>query len=164
MTKKKLPYHICESLPSNIIDEMKEETRQSKKDKLEHGFVICSSAEHLEQMNNENTTTSRRCVGTDCKISITIDEIRKSCPPDKKDISYFHSHPIRDISLPSFDDIVSMHALRHKFMCIGSKTEIRCFSQNVPSPRAFMEIPSKEYDKFKKSWEKDAEDCIIKIG
>lgn len=161
--KKKLPYPVCGHLPSNIIDEMKEETRQSKKDKLEHGFVICSSAEHLEQMDNKNTAASTKCIGTDCKISVTMDEVRKSCSPDKKDIAYFHTHPMRDISLPSFDDIVSMHALEHKFMCIGSKTEIRCFSQNVPSPRAFMEIPSKEYEKFRKTWKKDAEDCVIKI-
>ena len=162
--KKKLPYPVCEYLPSNIIDEMKEETRQSKKDKLEHGFVICSGAEHLAQMDNKNTVTSKKCIGTECQISVTIEIVKKSCPPDKKDISYFHTHPIRDISLPSFDDIVSMHALGHKFMCIGSKTEIRCFSQNVRSSKAFMEIPSIEYDRFKKSWEKDAEDCIIKIG
>ncbi len=161
--KKKLPYPACEHLPSNIIDRMKEETAQSKIDGLEHGFVICSSVEHLEQTDNKNTTASAKCIGTDCKITTTIEEVRKMCPPDKKDIAYFHTHPIRDISLPSFDDIVSMHALRHKFMCIGSRTEIRCFSQNVPGPTASMNIPSKEYNRFKKLWEKQAEDCAIKI-
>ena len=163
MVKKKLPYPVCKYLPINIIDEMKKETQQSKKDKLEHGFTICSSAEYWEDMNNQNTVISEKCIGTNCKISVTKDEIRKGCPSDKKDISYFHTHPIRDISLPSFDDIVSMHTLGHKFACIGSKTEIRCFSQNIPATRAFMEIPSKEYERFKKSWEKDAEDCVIKI-
>lgn len=163
MTKKKPLYPVCEYLPSNITDRMKEETIQSKKDGLEHGFVICSSAEYLEQMDHKNTISSIKCIGTDCKISTTKEEVIKSCPPDKKDIAYFHTHPIRDISLPSFDDIVSMHALGHKFACIGSKTEIRCFSQNVPAPRAFMNIPSKEYDRFKKQWKEHAEDCIIDL-
>ncbi len=161
MKKQKLSYPACEYIPSNIIDRMKEETSQSKKDLLEHGFTICSSAEYWGQMDNKNTIGSEKCIGTECKISITKGEIKKSCLPDKKDIAYFHTHPKRDISLPSFDDIVSMHVLEHKFACIGAKTEIKCFSQNVPTPRAFMDIPSKEYYIFKKQWEEHAEDCII---
>ena len=161
--KKKLPYPACEYLPSNIIDEMKNQTIQSKKDGLEHGFTICSSAEYWGQMNNQNTVTSERCIGTDCQISVTKEEVKKSCPPDKKDLAYFHTHPKRDISLPSFDDILSMHVLEHKFACIGSMTEIKCFSQNIPTTRAFMDIPSKEYDRFKKQWEEHAEDCRIDI-
>lgn len=184
MSKKKLPYPVCEYLPSNIIDEMKNQTIQSKKDGLEHGFTICSSAEYCKQqqdavkeqqsatnskmlyvgqMNNQNTIPSERCIGTECKISVTKEEVRKSCPSDKKDIAYFHTHPKRDISLPSFDDIISMHALGHEFACIGSKTDIRCFSQNIPASRAFMDIPSKEYDRFKKQWKEHAEDCTISL-
>lgn len=114
-------------------------------------------------MNSHNTVLSERCIGTECKINVTKEEVRRSCPPDKKDIAYFHTHPKRDISFPSFDDIISIHVLEHKFTCIGSKIEIRCFPQYVPSPRAFMEIPSKEYDRFKKQWELYAEDCKIDI-
>ena len=149
MSKKKSPYPACEYLPKNIIDEMKNQTVQSKKDGLEHGFTICSSAEYWGQINNKNMVASEKCIGTECKISVTKEEVRKSCPSDKRDLAYFHAHPKRDISLPSFDDIVSMHALEHKFACIGSKAEIRCFSRDVPAPRAFMEIPSKEYDRLK---------------
>ncbi len=161
---------LCEYLPKNIINEMKNQTIQSKKDGLEHGFTICSSVEYCEeqqsvvgQMNSQNTIPSERCIGTECKISVTKEDVRKSCPPDKKDLAYFHTHPNRDISLPSFDDIISMHALGHKFACIGSKTEIRCFSQNIPASRAFMDIPSKEYDRFKKQWKEHAEDCTISL-
>lgn len=168
--KKKLTYPACEYLPSNIIHDMKEETIESKRDKLEHGFAICSSAEYCEQqqnavrqMNSQNTTPSEICIGTECKITVTKENIQKSCPLDKKDIAYFHTHPKRDISLPSFDDIISMNALGHKFACIGSKTEIRCFSQNIPISRAFMDIPSKEYDRFKKQWKEHAEDCTISL-
>ena len=171
MNKRKSPYPACEYLPKNIIDEMKNQTAQSKKDRLEHGFVICSSAEYCEgqqnavgQMNSQNTIPSERCIGTECKISVTKEEVRKSCPSDKKDLAYFHTHPNREISLPSFDDITSIHALGHKFACIGSKAEIRCFSQDVPAPRAYMNIPSKEYDRFKKQWELHAEDCIISLS
>lgn len=161
--KKKLPYPACEYLPNNIIDEMKNQTIQSKKDGLEHGFTICSSTEYWKRMNSQNTVPSERCIGTECKISVTKEDVRKSCPPDKKDLAYFHTHPNRDISLPSFDDIISMHILGHKFACIGSKTEIRCFSQNIPASRAFMDIPSKEYDRFKKQWKEHAEDCTISL-
>jgi len=162
-SQSKSPYPACEYLSSNIIDEMKNQTFRSKKDGLEYGFTICSSAEYWRQMNNQNTIPSERCIGTECKISVTKEEVRKSCPPDKKDIAYFHTHPKRDISLPSFDDIISMRTLEHKFACIGSKKEIKCFSQNVPASRAYMEIPSKEYDRFKKQWELHAEDCKIDI-
>ena len=161
--KKKLPYPACEYLPSNIIEEMKTQTFQSKKDGLEHGFTICSYAEYWRDMDNKNTVTSEKCIGTDCKITVTKEEVKKSCPSDKKDLAYFHTHPKRDIALPSFDDIISMHTLEHNFACIGSKTEIKCFSQNVPAPRAFMDIPSKEYNRFKKQWEEHAEDCRIDI-
>ena len=161
---KKSPYPACEYLPSNIIDEMKNQTVQSKKDGLEHGFTICSSAEYWKDMNNNNTIPSEKCIGTDCKISVTKEEVKKSCPQDKKDLAYFHSHPKRYISLPSFGDIISMHVLEHKFACIGSKTEIKCFSQNIPASRAFMDIPSKEYDRFKKQWEEHAEDCRIEVN
>jgi len=161
--KKKLLYPACEYLPSNVTDEMKNQTIQSKKDGLEHGFTICSSAEYWGHMNNQNTMPSERCIGTECKISVTKEEVKKSCPPDKKDLAYFHTHPKRDISLPSFDDIISIHALGHKFACIGSKREIKCFSQNVPAPRAYMNIPSKEYDRFKKRWNEHAEDCVISL-
>lgn len=163
MNKRKSSYPACEYLPSNIIDEMKSQTIQSKKDGLEHGFTICSSAGYWRQMNNQNTIPSERCIGTECKISVTKEEVKKSCPSDKKDLAYFHTHPKRDISLPSFDDIISVHALEHKFACIGSKTEIRCFSQNIPASRAFMDIPSKEYDRFKKQWKEHAEDCTISL-
>lgn len=163
MNKKKSPYPACEYLPKNIICEMKNQTIQSKKDGLEHGFTICSSSEYWGEMNDKNTVASERCIGTECKISVTKEEVKKSCPSDKKDLAYFHTHPNRDISLPSFDDIISMHALEHKFACIGSKTEIRCFSQNIPASRAFMDIPSKEYDRFKKQWKEHTEDCTISL-
>lgn len=162
MTKKKSPYPACEYLPKNIIDEMKSQTIQSKKNGLEHGFTICSSAEYWGQMNSQNTVPSEKCIGTECKITVTKEEVEKSCPLDKKDLAYFHTHPKGD-SLPSFDDIISMHTLGHKFACIGSKTEIRCFSQDVPSTRAYIGIHSKEYDRFKKQWELHAEDCIISL-
>lgn len=168
MTKRKYP--ACEYLPKSMIYEMKNQTIQSKKDGLEHGFTICSSAEYCKgqqsavgQMNNQNTLPSERCIGTECKITVTKEEIEKSCPSDKKDLAYFHTHPKRDIALPSFDDIISIHALGHKFACIGSNTEIRCFSRDVPPSRAYMNIPSKEYDRFKKQWELYAEDCIISL-
>lgn len=167
MKKKPLhtkpPYPACEYLPFNIKQNMKEETIRSKKDGLEHGFVICSSAEYWGQMNEQNTVPSEKCTGTECKITVTRENVQKSCPEDKRDIAYFHTHPKRDISLPSFDDIISIHALGHKFSCIGSKKEIRCFSQNVPAPKAFMEIPSKDYERFKKQWEEHAEDCTINL-
>lgn len=161
MNKRKYP--ACEYLPKNIIDEMKNQTIQSNKDGLEHGFTICSSVEYWRQMNNQNTLPSKICIGTECKITVTKEEIGKSCPSDKKDLAYFHTHPKRDISLPSFDDIISIHALGHKFACIGSNTEIRCFSRDVPPSRAYMAIPSKEYDRFKKQWKLHAEDCIISL-
>lgn len=163
ITKKKQPYPACKYLPSNVINRMKAEIIQSKKDGVEHGFVICSSAKYWEQMNNDNTTASKACTGTDCKISTTKEEVWKSCLPDKNDISYFHTHLIGATSHPSLDDIASMHKLGHGFSCIGSETEIRCFSRDIPSPKASMEKPSKDYDKFKKKWDKSAEDCIIKV-
>jgi hypothetical protein len=163
MSKKKLPHPSCEYLPKNIIEKMKNQTIQSKKDGLEHGFTICSSSEYWGDMNDKNTVASEKCIGTACKISVTKEEVKKSCPSDTKDLAYFHTHPKRDISLPSFDDIISMHALEHNFACIGSKTEIRCFSQNIPASRAYMDIPSREYDRFKKQWELHAEDCIISL-
>lgn len=163
MNKRKSPYYVCEHLPKNITSEMKNQTIQSKKDGLEHGFTICSSTKYLEDMSDKNTVALGKCIGTECKISVTKEEVKKSCPSDKKDLAYFHTHPHRDISLPSFDDIISMRTLEHKFSCIGSKAEIRCFSHNIPTSRAFMSVPSQEYDRFKKQWELHAEDCIIDI-
>lgn len=111
--------------------------------------VIHSMTEYWRQMNNQNTVSSEKCTGTECKITVTKENIQKLCPPDKKDIAYFHTHPKRVISLPSFDDIISIHALGHKFACIG---------------RAFLDIPSKEYERFKKQWEEHTEDCIISLS
>lgn len=112
-------------------------------------------------MNNQNTISSKECVGTDCKITVTREKIKESCTQDKKDLAFFHTHPYREMSFPSFDDVISMYVLDHKFSCIGSKTDIKCFSQNIPVIKAYIDIPSREYDRFKKQWEEHAEDCIV---
>ncbi len=161
--RNKRQLSICEHLPSGVVNRMKEEIVQSKKDNVEHGFAICSSAEHVKQMNNENTVQSDRCTGDDCKITVSIEGIKKSCPSNTKDVAFFHTHPKREESFPSFDDVVSMYALGHKFSCIGSRKEIKCFSRDIPAVKSYIEIPSKEYDIFKKQWKKYAEDCTIDV-
>ena len=142
--------NICDNLPSNIINIMKKQINETKKDERERGFLICTK----ETMTKENTISREECFGGICGLTI-----RGECPPDKPIRGFYHTHP-SGISLPTRDDIEYSQELNFKFLCIGTEQEIRCMMSNIPIkiiPTSELDI--EEMERYKRRIENNS--CVL---
>lgn len=161
MNNKKSQYPACKYLPENIIQEMKDATMASLKDRLERGFRMCSNTEQLEKMDDKNTVMLERCVGTESCMSIVGE-----CPQDMRKVSFFHTHPKTYLAYPSLGDIIHAEVHNYKFLCIGGKEDnkpiVRCMPQDVPviTPQTHKI----ELDRFIRKWKEEVEDCKLNIA
>lgn len=166
--KKDRPYPLCRHLPNNIISEMKKDSIDTQKDKLEKGFFICSSTKYYQDMNENNTKMTEKCIGEECEVSIGSE-----CPPNTKKVGVFHTHyrfakdipSYADPSLPSYSDALIAKFSGPRFHCIGTYNKIRCAPSagNPFPPRPVLEgiKLQKEYDRYIQKWKEKAVDCII---
>lgn len=108
MTKKINSY----ILPDNIISKMKEEIKQTKKLKIEHGFALCKDDGVIKK--------GSECTGTKCEIKEGF------CPKNLIHIGDYHTHP-KGAATMSFSDMST--GCLAEMECIGSVpfNKIRCF-------------------------------------
>lgn len=147
-------YSICKYLPKDIIYTMSNQTKDTKIDGKERGFLICTGAKNPKNINDKNTIVKGECIGGTCGI-----EINDKCPDDKPIKGFFHTHP-SGITLPTRDDIEYSTLHDFKFLCIGGDSEIRCMPSKTPLDIIpTSEIETEKFEEFKKK----IVDCIIEI-
>lgn len=162
-------YDLCDYLPNNIIKKMFEELNDSNKDGNEQGFFICSNAKNMKDMNNENTITTERVIGS----KESVDKEESKCPKDLQRIGNFHTHPpfkniiLKDYYIktygidaeqkilgnPSVGDMWYAINNAFEFSCIGAKDGIKCFSTN--NKEKIHEDRNKYILRQKREWRKD---------
>lgn len=129
-----MPKHVNSFiLPDNIIKEMKDKIKDTKKSKIELGFALCTQEE-----NSNVITKGTECVGTKCSIKIG------QCKNNQKYLGNYHTHP-RSHPTMSITDMVT--GCLEEIECIGSApfNTIRCFTRKTDESRCIEDIvPYKE--------------------
>lgn len=117
-------------LPDNIIKDMKDKIKETKKLKTELGFALCTDKDNQRDNQNYNPQTIKtikkgtECVGTKCSIKVG------KCKEEQKYIGNYHTHP-RTHPTMSITDMVT--GCSEEIECIGSApfNTIRCFTRKT---------------------------------
>ncbi len=151
-------------LPDNIISNMKDKIKETKKLKKEVGFALCSTDSNIITKGSNIITKGTECIGTNCSIKTGI------CKNNQTSIGNFHTHP-RSHPTMSITDMVT--GCSEEIECIGSVpfNTIRCFTRKTDKTQCLKEISPFE-DEEHKILEKGEEirsifrspKTIIKIG
>ena len=121
-------------LPDNIIKDMKDKIKETKKLKTEFGFALCINKDnHHHKNNNQIITKGTECVGTRCSIKTGI------CKEDQINIGNYHTHP-RSLPTMSITDMIT--GCSEQIECIGSApfNTIRCFARKTEESQCIEEI------------------------
>ncbi len=142
-------YPLCKHLPKDIIKKMSDELNESNKDGREHGFFICSNTKAIQDINDKNTVSSEKTIGTEYSVFEKMEKESK-CPESLKKMGMFHTHPpvtnkqLKEYSIKNYgidlEEKILTNLSRgdvwystHKdfeFACVGAKDGIKCFSMN----------------------------------
>ncbi len=130
-------------LPNNIISNMKDKIKETKKSKIELGFSLCI------EKNSNIITKGSECTGTRCSIRTGI------CKEDYTKIGDYHTHPRSDATM-SITDMVT--GCSEYVQCIGSakSNNIVCFIRKTEEYQCSKDISpfeDEEYDILKKDSE-----------
>jgi len=118
--------------PDNIIKEMKNKIKETRKKKIELGFSLC-----IEKDSNIVVKGSE-CMGTQCSIKVG------KCKEEQKYIGNYHTHPRGPASL-SIADMVT--GCSEDIECVGAArfNNMRCFIRKTGTYRCLSEtMPFKE--------------------
>lgn len=116
-------------LPDDIIKEMKDKIKDTKKRKIELGFSLCT------ERDSNVLIKGSECIGTQCSIKVG------KCKEEQKYIGNYHTHPrgpaslsIADMITGCSEDIECVGAARfNNIRCFTRKTGIyRCLSDTMP--------------------------------
>ncbi len=126
-------------LPDDIIKNMKDKIKETKKSKIEFGFALCTDKDNQinNQKDNDRTTKiikkGTECVGTKCSIKVG------KCKEDQIYVGNYHTHP-RAHPTMSITDMVT--GCSEHIECIGSApfNTIRCFTRKTDEHRCLEEI------------------------
>lgn len=139
-------------LPDNIIKDMKDKIKETKKLKLELGFALCINKDDNQNIvnkiiinknttnkivDNKNTTNKiitkgTECIGTKCSIKTG------QCKENQTYLGNYHTHP-RSYPTMSITDMVT--ACSEQIECIGSVplNKIRCFTRKIDTQQCIEE-------------------------
>jgi hypothetical protein len=119
-------------LPDNIIKDMKDKIKETKKLKTEVGFALCTDKDYPKD-NLQTIGKGTECVGTKCSIKVG------KCKEDQIYIGNYHTHP-RAHPTMSITDMVT--GCSEEIECIGSApfNTIRCFTRKTSESRCIEEI------------------------
>lgn len=122
-------------LPDNIISNMKDKIKETKKLKTELGFALCTDKENPKD-NFQTIKTIKKgtdCVGTKCSIRVG------KCKEDQVYIGNYHTHPSTYPTM-SITDMVT--GCLEEIECIGSApfNTIRCFTRKTSKSQCMEEI------------------------
>lgn len=121
-------------LSDNIISNMKDKIKETKKSKTELGFALCIDKNDSKNKNDSDIITKgTECVGTKCSIKVG------KCKEDQIYIGNYHTHP-RTHPTMSITDMVT--GCSEKIECIGSVpfNSIRCFTRKTNESECMEEI------------------------
>lgn len=131
-------------LSDNIISNMKDKIKETKKLKTELGFALCTDKDNSNNYkgNSEIITKGIECVGTKCSIKVG------KCKEYQINIGNYHTHP-RSHPTMSITDMVT--GCSEKIECIGSVplNSIRCFIRKTEESRCLDEISPFEEEEHK---------------
>ena len=140
MLSKMLPSKQVNSfiLPDDIIKNMKDKIKETKKLKIELGFALCIDKDNqINQKDNSQIIKDIKkgtdCVGTKCSIKVG------KCEEDQIYIGNYHTHPRSHPSM-SITDMVT--GCSEDIECIGSApfNTIRCFTRKTSESQCIEEI------------------------
>jgi hypothetical protein len=119
-------------LPDNIISNMKDKIKDTRKLEIELGFALCIDKDNSK--NNLHTIKKGTdCVGTKCSIKVG------KCKEDQIYIGNYHTHPGTHPTM-SITDMVT--GCSEEIECIGSApfNTIRCFTRKTSESQCIEEI------------------------
>jgi len=124
-------------LPDNIVSNMKDKIKDTKKLKIELGFALCTdkdSTKDKSQNNHQIIKKGTDCIGTKCSISVT-----KCKDDDQTHVGNYHTHPSTYPTM-SITDMVT--GCSEEIECIGSApfNTIRCFTRKTSESQCIEEI------------------------
>ncbi len=128
-------------LPDNIIKDMKDKIKNTKKLKIELGFALCT--------DNNMISKGSECTGTKCSIKTG------KCQNNQKQIGNYHTHPNTAATM-SITDMVT--GCSENVQCIGSAkfNNVICFNRKTDESRCLNDTTPFE-DEEHKILEKDSE-------
>jgi hypothetical protein len=127
-------------LPDNIISNMKDKIKDTKKSKIELGFALCADKDNQIYSQKDNSQSNYRtikkgtdCVGTKCSIKVG------KCKEDQTYIGNYHTHPSTYPTM-SMTDMVT--GCSEDIECIGSVpfNTIRCFTRKTSEFQCIEDI------------------------
>ena len=128
-------------LPDDIIKDMKNKIKDTRKLKTEIGFALCIDKDN-HQKDNYLIVKGTECTGTKCSIKTG------RCKEDQINIGNYHTHP-RSLPTMSITDMVT--GCSEKIECIGSApfNTIRCFTRKTNESQCLEEIGPFEAEEHK---------------
>lgn len=114
-------------LPDDVIKDMKNKIKYTRKQKIELGFALC------KDRDTKTITKGTECVGTKCAIKVG------KCPEDKTYLGNYHTHPRSYASMSIID---MMTGCTEEIECIGSVpyNSIRCFIRKTGKSSCFRSV------------------------
>ena len=121
-------------LSDDIISNMKDKIKETKKSKTELGFALCIDKNDSKNKNDSDIIIKgTECIGTKCSIKVG------KCKEDQIYIGNYHTHP-RAHPTMSITDMVT--GCSEEIECIGSApfNTIRCFTRKTDESQCIEEI------------------------
>lgn len=140
-------------LPDNIISDMKNKIRETKKLKIELGFALCAgkgfNKDNKYNKHNETIVKGSECTGTKCSIKEGV------CREGNIQIGNYHTHPRADATM-SITDMVT--GCSENVQCIGSSrlNNITCFIRKTEESQCLKDtspFEDEEHDILEKGSE-----------
>lgn len=124
-------------LPDDIIRNMKDKIKETKKVKVELGFALC------KDKDSNIIKKGTECTGTKCRI-----KVGKCLEEDQVHIGDYHTHP-RAHSTMSISDMIT--GCSDDIECIGSVpfNNMKCFVRKTEKSQCFDEISPFEEEEYK---------------
>lgn len=130
-------------LSDDIISNMKDKIKETKKSKTELGFALCIDKNDSKNKNDSDIIIKgTECIGIKCSIKVG------KCKEDQIYIGNYHTHP-RAHPTMSITDMVT--GCSEKIECIGSVpfNSIRCFIRKTEESQCLNEISQFEEEEHK---------------
>ncbi len=129
-------------LPDDVIKEMNDKIRDTRKMKVELGFALCT----IEGSNV--ITKGSECIGTSCPTTLKVGK----CKSRQRYLGNYHTHPSGPASL-SIADMAT--GCQEDIECVGAARfdRIRCFVRKTDTQKCYSDVSlfKEEEDNIKES-------------
>lgn len=127
-------------LRDNIISDMKNKIKETRKLRIELGFALCTEKD--SNKDHKVIIKGSECTGTKCSIKEGV------CREENTQIGNYHTHPMADATM-SITDMVT--GCSENIQCIGSvrSNNIVCFSRKTDEFQCLKDTSSFENEEHK---------------